>query len=81
MMGHGIRVMIVLLVLALLAGVAGPTAAQTKTKIAFIYVGPVGDAGWTFQHDNARKSLAEALAAETAYVGARPCRRHEKVTS
>ena len=28
-------------------------------KVAFIYVGPTGDAGWTFAHDNARKA-AEA---------------------
>ena len=26
-------------------------------KIAFAYVGPVGDGGWTFAHDNARKAL------------------------
>jgi basic membrane protein A and related proteins len=28
-------------------------------KVAFVYVGPVGDAGWTFAHDRARKE-AEA---------------------
>ena len=59
----------------------GTVAAQGKPKVTFIYVGPIGDAGWTFQHDNARKSLEEALGAETAYVGARPRRRDEKVTS
>lgn len=26
-------------------------------KIAFAYVGPVGDGGWSFAHDNARKAL------------------------
>lgn len=26
-------------------------------KIAFAYVGPTGDAGWTFAHDNGRKAL------------------------
>ncbi len=26
-------------------------------KIAFAYVGPVGDGGWTFAHDNCRKAL------------------------
>jgi basic membrane protein A len=68
MMGQGIRVLVILLVLALLAGVAGPTAAQTKPKVAFIYVGPVGDAGWTFQHDNARKHLEQTMGAETKFV-------------
>lgn len=35
-------------------------SAPAKTgplKIAFAYVGPVGDGGWTFAHDNARKAL------------------------
>jgi hypothetical protein len=26
-------------------------------KIAFAYVGPVGDGGWTFAHDNGRKAI------------------------
>ena len=26
-------------------------------KIAFAYVGPVGDGGWTFAHDNSRKAI------------------------
>jgi simple sugar transport system substrate-binding protein len=26
-------------------------------KIAFAYIGPVGDGGWTFAHDNARKAI------------------------
>ncbi|MBM3371714.1 MAG: BMP family ABC transporter substrate-binding protein [Burkholderiaceae bacterium] len=28
-------------------------------KVGFIYVGPVGDAGWTFAHDMARKAIDE----------------------
>jgi basic membrane protein A len=35
-----------------------PAAAKADPlKIAFAYVGPVGDGGWTFAHDNARKAL------------------------
>ena len=30
-------------------------------KIAFAYIGPVGDCGWTFAHDNGRKALEAAL--------------------
>jgi len=30
-------------------------------KIAFAYIGPVGDGGWTFAHDNGRKALEAAL--------------------
>jgi len=39
---------------------AAPAAAPAKAeplKIAFAYVGPVGDGGWTFAHDNARKAV------------------------
>ena len=31
-------------------------------KIAFAYVGPVGDGGWTFAHDNARKATVKGHA-------------------
>jgi len=30
-------------------------------KIAFAYIGPVGDGGWTFAHDNGRKALEAAM--------------------
>ena len=39
------------------APMAAVTAASGPLKIAFAYVGPVGDGGWTFAHDNARKAL------------------------
>jgi simple sugar transport system substrate-binding protein len=36
---------------------SAPAAKPEPLKIAFAYVGPVGDGGWTFAHDNARKAL------------------------
>ncbi len=41
------------------APAAAPSAPPKPAplKIAFAYVGPVGDGGWTFAHDNARKAL------------------------
>ncbi|HJV61294.1 MAG TPA: BMP family ABC transporter substrate-binding protein [Albitalea sp.] len=36
---------------------ASAPAKPAPLKIAFAYVGPVGDGGWTFAHDNARKAL------------------------
>ena len=36
---------------------AAPVAKAEPLKIAFAYVGPVGDGGWTFAHDNGRKAL------------------------
>jgi basic membrane protein A len=34
-----------------------PVAKAEPLKIAFAYVGPVGDGGWTFAHDNGRKAI------------------------
>ena len=34
-----------------------PPPKPEPLKIAFAYVGPVGDGGWTFAHDNARKAI------------------------
>ena len=39
-----------------------PAAAKAEPlKIAFAYVGPVGDGGWTFAHDNGRKDIEKAF--------------------
>ena len=42
---------------------AKPAAAAKAEplKVAFAYVGPVGDGGWTFAHDNARKALEKEM--------------------
>jgi basic membrane protein A len=39
-------------------------------KVAFAYVGPVGDAGWTFAHDRARKAVEAEFAGKvtTSFV-------------
>jgi basic membrane protein A and related proteins len=29
------------------------------TRVAFVYIGPPGDAGWTFQHDQGRQAVEE----------------------
>jgi simple sugar transport system substrate-binding protein len=39
------------------ATAASAPAKPEPLKVAFAYVGPVGDGGWTFAHDNARKAL------------------------
>lgn len=47
-----------------------PAAAQAKAdaplKIGFVYVSPIGDAGWTYQHDVGRKEMEKALAGKVA---------------
>jgi simple sugar transport system substrate-binding protein len=49
---------------------ASAQAAADPLKVAFIYVGPVGDAGWTFAHDNARKAVEAEFAGKitTSFV-------------
>ena len=39
-------------------------------KVAFAYVGPVGDGGWTFAHDNGRKAVEKEFGdkVQTSFV-------------
>jgi basic membrane protein A len=55
------------------APAAAASAAAPKPeplKIAFAYIGPVGDAGWTFAHDNGRKAVEAEFGdkVKTSYV-------------
>ena len=56
---------------AMTLGLAVPAAADSHepVKVGFIYVGPIGDGGWTFQHDQARLKLEEEYGdkVETVY--------------
>ena len=38
----------------------GAATAQDKTKACFVYVGPIGDGGWTFQHHQGALAVQEA---------------------
>ncbi|MEL6587902.1 MAG: BMP family ABC transporter substrate-binding protein, partial [Pseudomonadota bacterium] len=44
---------------ALSLGLAGASLADghAPTKVGFIYVGPIGDGGWTYQHDQGRLAV------------------------
>ena len=45
---------------ALALGLAGTAMAQDDTtKVGFIYVGPVGDGGWTYEHEQGRLAVEE----------------------
>jgi simple sugar transport system substrate-binding protein len=52
------------------APAAAPASAGGPLKIAFAYVGPVGDAGWTFAHDRARREVQSEFGdkIQTSYV-------------
>jgi len=46
--------------LALAAALVMPLqvmAADDPLKVGFVYVGPIGDHGWSYQHDQGRKEL------------------------
>ena len=48
------------------------SAGGVPVKAAFVYVSPVGDAGWTLAHDKARLEIDELDYVETAYTEAVP---------
>lgn len=66
------------IVMALIAsavmGLGSFSAAEAKTKACFIYVGPIGDFGWSYQHDQGRLDVEKALGeeVETAYLESVP---------
>lgn len=67
------KLMIALVTGAAMAVMAG-SAAQAKTKACFIYVGPVGDFGWSYQHDQGRLDVEKAMGdnVETAFLESVP---------
>jgi len=52
----------------LMATGCGSDDGDQEVKAAFIYVGPVGDAGWTWAHDQGRQFAADQTGVETACV-------------
>jgi len=54
---------------ALALGLAGAAIAQDKTKVGFILVGPVGDGGWNYEHNQGRLAVEEHFggAVETVF--------------
>jgi basic membrane protein A len=67
--GHLIRALgtAVIVLTGAMAPVGGASATES---ICFVYVSPIGDAGWTYQHDQGRKEMEKALAGKvtTRYV-------------
>ncbi len=56
--------------LAMSAFAATSAMAADKTKACFVYVGSIGDFGWTYQHNQGRKELEKHFGdkVETSYV-------------
>jgi basic membrane protein A and related proteins len=57
-------------VLATATATFGATYAAEKLKVGFIYTGPIGDLGYSYQHDLGRKVMEKALAGkvETTFL-------------
>ena len=55
---------------AALPGLLRPARAVEPLKVGFIYLGPVGDFGWTYQHDIARQEAVKQFGdkIKTTYV-------------
>jgi len=60
--------------LALAATLPFAAQAEDPTKVGFIYVGPVGDLGWSYEHDQGRIAVEEEFgdSVETTYVESVP---------
>ncbi len=60
------------LVLAIAFSLAAPLAAQAKKplKIAFVYIGPPGDMGWTYEQDRGRLAAVQHFGSkiDTKYI-------------
>jgi len=65
---------LVVLVVGFVPWTGSAAAADAPFKVGFVYVGPVSDAGWTFQHDSGRKEMEKALGDKvvTKYVESVP---------
>jgi simple sugar transport system substrate-binding protein len=62
-----------LVVIALVGILVVPSGAQQKLKAGFIYVGPIGDYGWTHAHDVGRKMAMQKYPwLETIYTESVP---------
>ena len=53
----------------LAVGLALPALAQDPLKVGFVFVGPIGDGGWTYEHNQGRLAVEEHFgdAVETIY--------------
>lgn len=66
-----VRGLIAMLGTAVLA--VGAFAEEPKPlQVGFVYVSPVGDAGWSYAHDQGRKAIEAMDGVETAFVEAVP---------
>ena len=58
------------LLASVLPGLASQAKAQSKPKISFVYVGPIGDHGWSYQHHKGLEAIKTEFGDQvtTSYV-------------
>jgi basic membrane protein A len=61
---------IIIILLALLWSLPSAMAAEKEIKVGFIYVSPIGDAGWSYAHDQGRLAIDALPGVTTSYVEA-----------
>lgn len=63
------KLAVLLLAIAMVMGVfvGCEEATSDEMTVGFIYVGPIGDGGWTYSHDQGRLYLEEQLGVKTLY--------------
>ena len=61
-------------VFALMAGISlcAASVSAKDLNVGFVYVSPIGDAGWSYAHDMGRKAIDEIPGVTTSYVEAVP---------
>jgi basic membrane protein A len=61
-------ILFLIMAMMLTAGVA----AAKETRVGFVYVSPIGDAGWSYAHDQGRLAVENIEGVSTSYVEAVP---------
>ena len=64
-------------------GLASQAMAADPAKIGFVYIGPTGDHGWTYAHDQGRKAVEAKFGDKVKTTLSRTCpkRRMPSVSS
>jgi simple sugar transport system substrate-binding protein len=65
-----IKKMFISLIIATSLGFTGMLSADDKpqTKAGFVYIGPIGDHGWSYQHNQGRLFLEKEMGIKTTFV-------------
>ncbi len=58
--------------LTIAASLTAVSMATAETKVGFVYVGPIGDHGWSYQHDQSRLAVEKELGIDTTFVESVP---------